>query len=53
MQLNDLREQFKDNPDLGREIQDLSRDLSRAGETCFEIGVVQSGERGVEWVGSP
>ena len=25
----------------------------RAGETCFEIGVVQSGERGVEWVGSP
>jgi len=31
----------------------LSRDLSRAGETCFEIGVVQSGERGVEWVDSP
>jgi phosphoribosylformylglycinamidine cyclo-ligase len=31
----------------------LARDLVRAGETCFEIGVVQSGERGVEWVGSP
>jgi phosphoribosylaminoimidazole (AIR) synthetase len=31
----------------------LARDLARAGETCFEIGVVQSGERGVEWVGSP
>ena len=31
----------------------LTRDLVRAGETCFEIGVVQSGERGVEWVGSP
>jgi phosphoribosylformylglycinamidine cyclo-ligase len=31
----------------------LARELSRAGETCFEIGVVQSGERGVEWVGSP
>jgi len=31
----------------------LAHELSRAGETCFEIGVVQSGERGVEWVGSP
>ena len=31
----------------------LSRDLTRAGETCFEIGVVESGERGVEWVESP
>ncbi len=28
----------------------LARDLSRAGESCFEIGVVASGERGVEWV---
>jgi hypothetical protein len=36
MQLNDLREQFKDNPDLGREIQDLNRDLSRlqVGQTA-------------------
>jgi phosphoribosylformylglycinamidine cyclo-ligase len=31
----------------------LARDLTRAGETCYEIGVVHSGERGVEWVGSP
>jgi phosphoribosylformylglycinamidine cyclo-ligase len=31
----------------------LARDLTRAGETCFEIGVVERGERGVEWVGSP
>jgi len=35
------------------ETASLTRDLVRAGETCFEIGVVQSGERGVEWVGSP
>jgi hypothetical protein len=36
MQLNDLREQFRDNPDLGREIQDLSRELSRlqVGQTA-------------------
>jgi hypothetical protein len=36
MQLNDLREQYRDNPDLGREIQDLSRDLSRlqVGQTA-------------------
>jgi len=31
----------------------LARDLSRAGESCFEIGVVQSGERSVEWVETP
>jgi phosphoribosylformylglycinamidine cyclo-ligase len=31
----------------------LARDLTRAGETCFEIGVVERGERGVEWTGSP
>jgi len=31
----------------------LVRELSRAGETCFEIGVVESGEHGVEWVDSP
>ena len=36
IQLNDLREQFRDNPDLGREIQDLSRELSRlqVGQTA-------------------
>jgi len=36
MQLNDLREQYRDNPDLGREIQDLSRELSRlqVGQTA-------------------
>jgi hypothetical protein len=31
VQLNDLRERFADNPDLSRQIGDLSRDLSRLG----------------------
>ena len=31
----------------------LIRELSRAGESCFEIGDVQDGERGVEWAESP
>jgi phosphoribosylformylglycinamidine cyclo-ligase len=31
----------------------LARDLTRAGEACFEIGVVERGERGVEWEESP
>ncbi|HEY2954638.1 MAG TPA: phosphoribosylformylglycinamidine cyclo-ligase [Candidatus Eisenbacteria bacterium] len=35
------------------ECEGLARDLARAGETVFEIGDVQGGERGVEWVGSP
>jgi len=35
------------------ESADLARDLSRAGETVFEIGAVEGGERGVDWVGSP
>jgi phosphoribosylformylglycinamidine cyclo-ligase len=31
----------------------LARDLTRAGEACFEIGVVERGERGVDWEESP
>jgi phosphoribosylformylglycinamidine cyclo-ligase len=31
----------------------FARDLARAGESCFEIGVVERGERGVGWGGSP
>ncbi len=36
LQLNELREQFKDNPDLAGEINDISRDLSRlsVGQTA-------------------
>jgi phosphoribosylformylglycinamidine cyclo-ligase len=31
----------------------LARDLTRAGERCFEIGRVVAGERGAEWKGAP